>query len=96
MPHKVPPHERRSPPQHGCDAGESALRRQDTQRQRLPRAGGARQDPLPHAWQRREIRRTEGKSKCAEAWAIHAGPDRRTKGDTALLGETRKLLQELG
>ena len=29
-----------------------------------------------------EIRRAEGKSECADAWAIHARPDRRKKGDS--------------
>jgi hypothetical protein len=43
------------------DAAELALRCQNPFRRRVPLAGGARQEALPHARQRTGIRRAKGK-----------------------------------
>lgn len=85
MPSKTLRHER-SHQNHRGDAGEPALRRQDPLRWRLPRAGGARQDALPHARRRQGIRRADGKPERAQAWAVHERCDRRAKGNTGVVG----------
>ncbi|SPP96911.1 protein of unknown function [Bradyrhizobium vignae] len=69
----APAHDQRSHPSYGCNAVEPALRRADTPRHRLPRAGDARQGTLPHARRRAEIGRAEGKPECAQTWNVHRG-----------------------
>jgi hypothetical protein len=53
-------------------------------RWRVPRAGGARQDALPHAWRRERVRRAKGKT------------DARKHGMFARVAiEERRRIQEL-
>lgn len=92
MPSRKPRHER-SHQKHRPDAGEPALWRENPLRRRLPFAGGARQDALPHARRRKGIRRTKGKPERAQARPIQQGCDRRAKGDTGVVGEARKMLE---
>jgi len=61
----------------------------------VPLAGGERQEALPHARRRTGVRRAKGKPERAEAWLVHQGCDRRAKGIQTLLGEARKLLEEM-
>lgn len=95
MQRTAPAHEPRSHPQYRCHAVEPTLRRTDTQRYRLPRAGEARQGPLPHARRRTEIRRTEGNQNARKHGAFAQDGLAAQRAIRELLGETRKLLAEL-
>ena len=68
------------------DAGEPALWRQNPHQWRLPLAGGARQEALPHARRRTGIRRAKGKPERAQARPVHQGCDRRAKADSGAAG----------
>jgi hypothetical protein len=61
----------RSHQKYRSDAGEPTLRRQNPRRRRLPRAGGAWQETLPHARRRTKIRRAKGKPERAQARPVH-------------------------
>jgi SAM-dependent methyltransferase len=76
----------RSRTQYRPDAGEPALRRQNPLRRRVPVAGGARQEALPHARRCGGIRRTNGKPERAQARPVHQGCDRRAEGDSGAVG----------
>ena len=79
----------RSRPQYRPDAGEPALWRQNPFRRRVPLAGGARQEALPHARRRTGIRRAKGKPERAQARPVHQGSDRRAKADSGVVWVTR-------
>jgi len=67
------------------DAGEPALRRKDPVRRFMPRAGGARQDALPHARRRKGIRR-HGPTGTRAGTAFHGGCDRRAEAGSGVVG----------
>src|SRR5262249_38743840 len=73
-------------PQYRPDAGEPALRRQNPVRRRVPLAGGARQEALPHAWRRGGIRRAKGQPERAQARAVHGRGGRRAKANPGRAG----------
>ena len=85
----------RSRQQYRPDAGEPALWRQNPLRRRVPLAGCERQKALPHARRCTGIRRAKGEPERAQARPVHQGCDRRAKAIQALLGEARKLLEEM-
>ncbi|MGY3692526.1 hypothetical protein ACVIGA_002606 [Bradyrhizobium sp. USDA 3240] len=76
----------RSRQNHRPDAGEPTLRRQNPLGRRMPRAGGARQDALPHAWRRRGVRRAKGKPERAQARDVHQRCDGRAEGHSGVVG----------
>ena len=77
------------------DAGKPALWRQNPFRLFVPLAGGARQQTLPHARRRTGIRRAEGEPERTQARPVQQGGARRRRQIQALLGEARKLLEEM-
>jgi hypothetical protein len=85
MPSRKPRHER-SHQKHRPDAGKPTLRRQNPHQWRVPLAGGARQEALPHARRSTGIRRAKGKPECAQARPVHQGCDRRAKADSGVVG----------
>ena len=84
------PRHERSHPKYRPDAGEPTLRRQDPCRRHVPRAGGARQEALPHAWRRTGIRRTQGKPERAQARPVHRECDRRATADSGAVGGSKE------
>jgi len=83
------------------DAGEPAPWRQDPLQWRVPLAGGARQEALPHA-RCTGIRRAKGKPERAQARPVHHKHGLFTRDAIAerrriqvVLGEARKLLEEM-
>jgi hypothetical protein len=55
-------------------------------RRRMPLAGGARQDALPHARRRGGLRAAKGQPQRAQARPVHQGGDRRAKAGPGLAG----------
>ncbi len=84
------PRHERSHPKYRPDAGEPALRRQDPFRRRVPLAGGARQEALPHARRCTGIRRAKGKPERAQARPVHRGCDRRATADSGAVGGSKE------
>jgi hypothetical protein len=64
---------------HRSDTGDPAFRH------RVPRAGGARQEALPHARRRTRVRRAKGKPERVEARAVQQGCDRRAEADAGVV-----------
>jgi hypothetical protein len=61
----------------------------------VPLAGGARQEALPHARRRTGIRRAKGKPERAQARLFSRDAIEERREIQALLGEARKLLEEI-
>jgi hypothetical protein len=85
----------RSPPQYRPDAGEPTLWRKNPLRRRVPLAGGARQEALPHARRCGGIRRAKGKPKPRKHGLFSRDAIEERREIQALLGEARKLLEEI-
>lgn len=69
--------------------------RQNPFRQCLPLAGSARQEALPHARRRTGIRRAKGKPSARKHGLLTRGVVAERRRILALLGEARKLLNEV-
>jgi hypothetical protein len=71
------------------------VRRQDPLRRRVPLAGGARQKALPHARRCGGIRRTQANQNARKHGLFSRDAIEERKEIQALLGEARKLLEEM-
>jgi hypothetical protein len=71
------------------------LRGKDPLRRIVPLAGGTRQKALPHARRRAGIRRTEGNQNARKHGLFTRDVIAERRQIQALLGEARKLLQEM-
>lgn len=85
----------RSCPQYRPDAGEPALWRQNPFRRRVPLGSGARQEALPYARRCTRLRRAKGKPERAQHGLFTRDAIAERRRIQALLGEARKLLEEM-
>ena len=85
----------RSRPQYRPDAGRPTLWRQNPFRRRVPLAGGARQKALPHARRRTGIRPPTANQNARKHGLFTGDAIAERRQVQALLGDARKLLEEM-